>query len=74
MCVDWDFALSKVSYLGSYQPSVAHATTKNASIVIPARFIFLQDSTIAAADAYPDYTVRPEPNKTVEALKAMQAK
>ncbi len=44
------------------------------TLPIPARFIILQDSTIAAADADPDYTVRPEPNKTVEALKAMQAK
>jgi len=44
------------------------------TLPIPARFIILQDSIIAAADADPDYTVRPEPNKTVEALKAMQAK
>jgi peroxiredoxin len=44
------------------------------TLPMPARFIILQDSIIAAADADPDYTVRPDPSKTVEALKAMQAK
>jgi len=44
------------------------------TLPLPARFIIVQNSIIAAADADPDYTMRPEPSKTVEALKAMQAK
>ncbi|HUU50987.1 MAG TPA: redoxin domain-containing protein, partial [Nitrospinota bacterium] len=41
------------------------------TLPIPARFIIDQSSIIRAADVNPDYTVRPEPEDTVEKLKAI---
>ncbi len=40
---------------------------------IPARFVIDREGIIRAADADPDYTRRPEPAQTVEALKKLQA-
>ena len=40
---------------------------------IPARFVIDRESIIRAADADPDYTRRPEPSQTVEALKRLRA-
>ncbi len=39
----------------------------------PARFVVDPAGTIAAADADPDYTVRPEPSRTVEVLRRLGA-
>ena len=39
---------------------------------MPARFVIDRAGIIRAADADPDYTRRPEPAKTVEALKALR--
>ena len=40
---------------------------------IPARFVIDRDGIIRAVDADPDYTRRPEPTQTVEALKKLGA-
>ena len=40
---------------------------------VPARFVIDLGGTIRAADADPDYTRRPEPAQTVEALKKLRA-
>lgn len=40
---------------------------------IPARFVIDGQGIIRAADADPDYTRRPEPSQTVEALKRLRA-
>ncbi len=42
------------------------------TLPMPARYIIDQNSIIRAADVSPDYTVRPEPEQTVETLKAMK--
>jgi peroxiredoxin len=42
------------------------------TLPMPARFIINRDSTIRYAEVDPDYTVRPEPEHTIEALKALQ--
>ena len=39
------------------------------TLPMPARFIIDRDSTIRYAEVDPDYTVRPEPEHTIEALK-----
>jgi peroxiredoxin len=39
------------------------------TLPMPARYVVNQESIIVAADFDPDYTVRPEPSKTVEDLK-----
>ncbi len=39
---------------------------------MPARFVIDRAGIIRAADADPDYTRRPEPAKTVEALTALR--
>ena len=39
---------------------------------IPARFVIDRQGIIRAADADPDYTRRPEPSHTVEALKKLR--
>jgi peroxiredoxin len=43
------------------------------TLPMPARFIINRDSTIRYAEVDPDYTVRPEPEHTIEALKALSA-
>ena len=37
---------------------------------MPARYVVATDGTIISANYDPDYTKRPEPEETVEALKA----
>lgn len=44
------------------------------TLPIPARFVIHHDSIIAAADVDPDYTVRPEPAKTVKDLRGLLAR
>lgn len=39
---------------------------------LPARYIVGVDGTIRYARVHPDYTTRPEPTETVEALRALQ--
>jgi peroxiredoxin len=41
------------------------------TLPMPARFIIDRGSTIRYAQIDPDYTVRPEPEHTIEALKAL---
>jgi peroxiredoxin len=41
------------------------------TLPMPARFIIDRDSIIRYAEVDPDYTVRPEPSHTIEALKAL---
>ncbi len=41
------------------------------SLPMPARYVIKTDGVIAAADINPDYTSRPEPEKTVEDLKSI---
>jgi peroxiredoxin len=41
------------------------------TLPIPARFIIDQDGTIRWAESDPDYTTRPEPEDTLEALRAL---
>ena len=41
------------------------------TLPVPARLIIDTNSVIRSADADPDYTVRPEPNETIEKLKAL---
>lgn len=43
------------------------------TLPVPARLIIDTDSVIKSADADPDYTVRPEPDETIEKLKALRA-
>jgi len=40
---------------------------------MPARYIIDRNGIIRAADVSPDYTIRPEPSQTVEALRKLQA-
>ena len=40
---------------------------------IPARFVIDRSGIIRAVDADPDYTRRPEPSQTVEALKRLKS-
>ena len=42
------------------------------TLPMPGRFIVARDGTIRGADVDPDYTVRPEPSRTVELLKTLQ--
>jgi peroxiredoxin len=42
------------------------------TLPIPARFVIDQQGLIRAAESDPDYTTRPEPSDTVEALRALQ--
>ena len=41
------------------------------TLPMPARFIIDRDSIIRYAEVDPDYTVRPEPGHTMDALKAL---
>ncbi len=41
------------------------------TLPVPARLIIDTNSVIKSADADPDYTVRPEPDETIEKLKAL---
>ena len=41
------------------------------TLPMPARFIIDRNSTIRYAEVDPDYTVRPEPEHTIEALKGL---
>lgn len=41
------------------------------TLPMPARFIIDRDSTIRYAEVDPDYTVRPEPAHTIEALRSL---
>jgi peroxiredoxin len=43
------------------------------TLPMPGRFVIDRSSIIRAAEVNPDYTVRPEPQDTIEALKAMRA-
>jgi peroxiredoxin len=42
------------------------------TLAMPARFVIGQNGVISAADFDPDYTIRPEPVKTVEDLKRLK--
>jgi peroxiredoxin len=42
------------------------------TLPIPARYIVDRDAVIRYAEADPDYTVRPDPQHTIEALKTLQ--
>jgi len=42
------------------------------TLPIPARYIIDRDAVIRYAEADPDYTVRPDPQHTIEALKSLQ--
>ena len=42
------------------------------TLPMPARYVVNQDGIITAADIHPDYTKRPEPQKTVEDLKDLE--
>jgi peroxiredoxin len=42
------------------------------TLPMPARFIIDQSATIRYAQVDPDYTVRPEPEHTIDALKALE--
>ena len=42
------------------------------TLPIPARYIVDCDAVIRYAEADPDYTVRPDPQHTIEALKSLQ--
>jgi peroxiredoxin len=41
------------------------------TLPIPARFVIDQQGIIRAAESDPDYTTRPEPDDTLEALRAI---
>jgi peroxiredoxin len=41
------------------------------TLPIPARFVIDQEGIICAAESDPDYTTRPEPRDTLEALWAI---
>lgn len=41
------------------------------TLPVPARFVVATDGRIVAADADPDYTVRPEPSATLEVLRGL---
>ena len=43
------------------------------TLPLSARFVIDGDGRIAAADADPDYTVRPEPSATVEVLRSLRS-
>jgi peroxiredoxin len=43
------------------------------TLPIPARYIVDRDAVIRYAEADPDYTVRPDPQHTIEALKSLQS-
>lgn len=43
------------------------------TLPMPARFVVDSAGTIIAADADPDYTIRPEPSQTIESLKQLRA-
>ncbi len=42
------------------------------TLPLPARYIIDRDAVIRYAEADPDYTVRPDPQHTIEALKSLQ--
>ena len=42
------------------------------TLPIPARLVVDQSSTVRAADMDPDYTTRPEPQKTLDDVKALR--
>ena len=42
------------------------------TLPIPARFVIDQQGVIRAAESNPDYTSRPEPGETLEALRALR--
>lgn len=41
------------------------------TLPMPGRFIIDRDSTIRGADVNPDYTIRPEPSRTIELLRTL---
>lgn len=41
------------------------------SLPLPARYLVAADGTVAWAAVHPDYTRRPEPEETLEALRAL---
>ncbi|HSB78659.1 MAG TPA: peroxiredoxin-like family protein [Candidatus Methylomirabilis sp.] len=41
------------------------------TLPMPGRFIIDRDSTIRSADVDPDYTIRPEPSRTIELLRTL---
>jgi peroxiredoxin len=43
------------------------------TLPMPARFVIDPNSTIRSAAADPDYTIRPEPSDTLEALRTLAA-
>jgi len=42
------------------------------TLPMPARYVVSQEGVVVEADFDPDYTVRPEPSKTVEDLKKLK--
>jgi peroxiredoxin len=42
------------------------------TLPLSARYLIDRDSTIRSADVNADYTVRPDPSKTLEALRALK--
>ncbi len=40
---------------------------------MPGRFVIDRGSIIRSAEVDPDYTIRPEPSRTIEVLKALKA-
>ncbi len=43
------------------------------TLPMPARFVAGEDGVLVAADADPDYTVRPEPSATVDVVRRLAA-
>lgn len=41
------------------------------SLAMPARYLVNQNGVVIAADFDPDYTVRPEPHKTIDDVKSL---
>ncbi len=53
---------------------LAHANGDDSwTLPMPGRFVIDRTGTIRAADADPDYTRRPDPARTIDALRALRA-
>ena len=59
-------------YTGTFKMSLEKFNGDDSwTLPVPARFVVDRGGTIVAADADPDYTVRPEPSATVEVLRRL---